>query len=112
MAKPVQKNCTHLTASRLIKEVTDCLGKIPDHRPNNCQNGIPFGNFAKSAFAMMQMKMPSMLRFDSERADPIRAHNLETLFDVTDARVPCDTRMREVIDPISPHWFQKPYKSS
>ena len=23
---------------------------------------------------------------------------------------PCDTRMREVIDPISPHWFQKPYK--
>ena len=110
MAKPVQKNCTYLTAKHLIKEVTDCLGKIPDHRPNNCQNGIPFGNFAKSAFAMMQMKMPSMLRFDSERADPIRAHNLETLFDVTDARVPSDTRMREVLDTVSPHWLQKPYK--
>ena len=83
MAKPVQKNCTHLTASHLIKEITDCLGEIPDHRPNHCKNGIPFGNFAKSAFAMMQMKMPSMLRFDNEREDPVRAHNLETMFDVT-----------------------------
>ena len=87
MAKPVQKSCTHLTASHLIKEVTDCLGEIPDHRPNHCVNGIPFGNFPKSAFAMMQMKIPSMLRFDSERADPTRAHNLETLFDVVKGRV-------------------------
>ncbi len=54
---------THLSASHLIKEVADCLGEIPDHRPNHCQNGIPFGNFAKSTFAMMQMKMSSMLRF-------------------------------------------------
>ncbi|AMO54481.1 hypothetical protein GZ77_04045 [Endozoicomonas montiporae] len=110
MAKPIQKNCTHLTASHLIKEVTDCLVDIPDHRPNHCKNGIPFGNFAKSAFAMMQMKMPSMLRFDSQREDPVQAHNLETLFDVVNGRVPSDTRMREVLDQLSPHWFQKPYK--
>lgn len=54
--------------------------------------------------------MPSMLRFDSARADPVRVHNLETLFDIIDGRVPCDTRMREVMDPVSPHWLQKPFK--
>ena len=59
---------------------------------------------------MMQMKMPSMLRFDEERQDPVQAHNLETLFDVTNARVPCDSHMREVLDPIPPRHFQKPYK--
>lgn len=110
MAKPAQKICPHLTASSLIKIVTDCLDEIPDHRPNRCKDGIPFGNFPKSAYAMMQMKTASMLRFDNERADPVRVHNLENLFDVTDGRVPCDTRMREVIDPVSPDWFQKPYK--
>ena len=110
MAKPAQKICPHLTASSLIKIVTDCLDEIPDHRPNRCKDGIPFGNFPKSAYAMMQMKTASMLRFDNERADPVRVHNLENLFDVTDGRVPCDTRMREVMDPVSPHWLQKPYK--
>ena len=70
MAKPVQKNCTHLTASNLIKQVTDCLGEITDHRPNHYKNGITFGNFAKPAFAMIQMKIPSMLRFDNEWEAP------------------------------------------
>lgn len=109
MSAPVQ-NCTSLTARYLIQDVTDCLGNIPDHRPNHCQNGIPFGNFPKSAYAMFQMKMPSMLRFDNGRQDPVQAHNLETLFDVTNARVPCDTYLREMLDPIAPEWFRKPYK--
>ncbi len=93
------QNSTSLTARYLIKDVTDCLGNITDHRPNKCKNGIPFGNFPKSAFAMFQMKIPFLLRFDTGRQDPVLAHNLGTLFDVTDARVPCDTYMREVLDP-------------
>ncbi|MGB1271617.1 MAG: transposase [Endozoicomonas sp.] len=104
------QNSTSLTARYLVRDVTDCLGSIPDHRPNHCQNGIPFGNFPKSAYAMFQMKMPSMLRFDQGRQDPVQAHNLETLFDITEARVPCDTYLREVLDPVSPEWFRKPYK--
>jgi len=110
MAAPVQNNCACLTARHLVREVTDCLAEIPDPRPNHCQNGIPFGNFPKCGYAMFQMKMPSMLRFDQERQDPVQAHNLETLFDVINGRVPCDTYLREVLDPISPHYFQRPYK--
>ena len=110
MSVPIVKNSTSLIASHLIKDVTDCLEDIPDHRPNQCQNGIPFGNFAKSAFAMLQMKMPSMLRFDKGRQEPAQRHNLKTLFNVTNERVPCDTYMRKVLDPISPKSFQKPYK--
>ena len=110
MATPVQKNCTNLTARHLVREVTDCLAEIPDSRPNHCKNGIPFGNFPKCAYAMLQMKMPSMLRFDQERLEPTQAHNLETLFDVIDGRAPCDTYLREVLDPIPPHYFQRPYK--
>lgn len=59
---------------------------------------------------MFQMKMPSILRFDQGRQDPVQTHNLETLFNVKDARVPCDTYMRDVLDPISPKSFQTPYK--
>ncbi len=109
MATPI-KRCSCLSAKNLIKTITDCLENIPDHRTNNCHNGIPFGNFPKCAFAMMQMKISSLLRFDKEREEPVRIHNLQHLFDVKEGRVPCDTHMRTVLDPVSPCWFQKPYK--
>jgi len=91
-------NSASLAARRLVRDVTDCPDKIPDHRPNRCQNGIPFGNFTKSAFAMFQMKMSSLLQFDTSRQEPVQAHNLETLFDATGARSPCDTHMRSIRD--------------
>ena len=90
----------HLNAKNLIEQVCNCFDDIPDHRPNHCPNGIPFPNFAKSAFAMLHQKYDSLLSFDTDRAEPVLAHNLETMYHVKDAKVPCDTRMREVLDPI------------
>ena len=100
----------HLNAKNLIEQACKCFDDIPDHRPNHCVNGIPFPNFAKSAFAMMHQKYDSLLTFDSDRADPVLAHNLETLYHVQDQKVPCDTHMRAVLDPVEPAQLRKPFK--
>ena len=100
----------HLNARNLIEQVCKCFDDIPDHRPNHCVNGIPFPNFAKSAFAMMHQKYDSLLSFDTDLVDPVLAHNLKTLYHVQDQKVPCATRMREVLDPIEPAHFRKPFK--
>ena len=49
-----------------------------------------------SAVAMFSLKDPSLLAFDARRND----ENLKNLFGIQ--HVPCDTRMREVLDPVDP----------
>ncbi len=53
-----------------------------------------------SAFAMFSLKSPSLLAFDKERAEG----NLATIYGIE--RVPCDTHMREILDPVSPEWLR------
>ena len=69
----------HLNAKNLIEQACRYFDEIPDHKPNRCANGIPFSNFATSAFAMTHQKYDSLLSFDSDRADPVLAHNLFSL---------------------------------
>ena len=104
------KYSKHFNAKNLITQVCECLDEIPDHRSRHRSDGIPFPNFAKSAFAMMHQKYPSLLEFDTDHNDPVRCHNLETLYHVQDGQVPCDTHMREMLDPIDPTQFRKPFK--
>jgi Transposase DDE domain len=49
-----------------------------------------------SAFAMFSLKAPSLLAFDKQRAEG----NLKTIYGIE--RAPCDTRMRERLDPVAP----------
>jgi len=58
-----------------------------------------------SAFAMFSLKAPSLLAFDKERAEG----NLHTIYGI--ARVPCDTPMREILDPVSPKWLRPVFRS-
>jgi len=58
-----------------------------------------------SAFAMFSLKSPSRLAFDKERTEG----NLERIYGIE--RVPCDTHMRERLDPISPASLQPLFKS-
>jgi len=53
-----------------------------------------------SALAMFSMKYSSLLKFDEERNKEVIKHNLQTLYGVK--KVPCDTQMREIIDPVNP----------
>jgi hypothetical protein len=58
-----------------------------------------------SAFAMFSLKAPSLLAFDKERAEG----NLHTIYGIQ--RVPCDTYMRERLDPLAPKWLRPVFKS-
>ena len=57
-----------------------------------------------SAFAMFSLKSPSLLAFDKERAEG----NLGTIYGIE--RVPCDTHMREILDPVSPESLRPLFK--
>ena len=54
---------------------------------------------------MFSLKAPSLLAFDKERAEG----NLHTIYGI--AQVPCDTHMREILDPISPKWLRPVFTS-
>lgn len=57
---------------------------------------IPLTDALRSAFAMFSLQSPSLMAFDKQRAEG----NLETIYGIP--RAPCDTRMRERLDPVSP----------
>jgi hypothetical protein len=57
-----------------------------------------------SAFAMFSLTSPSLLAFDKERAEG----NLKTIYGIE--RVPCDTHMREILDPVSPESLRPLFK--
>jgi hypothetical protein len=68
--------------------------KLPDAR-----SGVPtisMADAAMSAFAMFSLKDPSLLAFDKRRDD----QNLESLYKIK--RVPSDTQMRVILDPLPP----------
>jgi hypothetical protein len=57
---------------------------------------IPLPDALMSAFALFSLKSPSLLAFDKERTED----NLHRVYGIT--RVPCDTAMREILDPVEP----------
>src|SRR3954453_23227551 len=84
----------HLSADALFRLVRSGFATIPDSR---CDDGdISLTDALMSAFAMFSLKSPSLLAFDKERAEG----NLHTIYGME--RVPCDTRMGEILDPVSP----------
>ena len=76
---------------------------IPDYRPPDAE--IALTDALMSAFAMFSLKAPSLLAFDKERAEG----NLHTIYGIE--RVPCDTHMREILDPVSPKVLRPVFKS-
>jgi len=97
------KGRKHLSADALFRLVQTGFDTIADHRPADAEISLP--DALMSAFAMFSLKLPSLLAFDKERAEG----NLETLYGI--ARVPCDTHMREILDPVSPVSLRPVFKS-
>jgi len=93
----------HLSADALFRLVHSGFASLPDYRVGDVE--IAFTDALMSAFAMFSLKAPSLLAFDKERAEG----NLHTIYGIQ--RVPCDTRMREILDPISPKWLRPAFKS-
>src|SRR3989449_11294379 len=93
-----RKERKHLSADALFGLMRSGFANIPDHRSDDA--GLPFTDALMSAFAMFSLKSPSLLAFDKQRAEG----NLSTIYGIE--RVPCDTHMREILDPVSPEWLR------
>src|SRR6266446_4687985 len=88
------KGRKYLSADALFRLVRDGFASILDDRAD--EPGISLTDALMSAFAMFSLKSPSLLAFDKERVEG----NLQTIYGI--AHAPCDTYMRELIDPVSP----------
>jgi hypothetical protein len=96
------KGRKHLSADALFHLVQNGFDNIPDHRLADTE--IALTDALMSAFAMFSLKAPSLLAFDKERAEG----NLETIYGIE--RVPCDTHMREILDPVFPEALRPVFK--
>src|SRR6266481_37948 len=103
MASVALKVRKHLSADALFRLVHTGFDHIPDYRPADVEIALP--DVLMSAFAMFSLKAPSLLAFDKERIEG----NLHTIYGIQ--RVPCDTYMREILDPVSPTWLRPVFTS-
>jgi hypothetical protein len=94
MSRGVPKGRKHLCADALFRLLHAHFATIADDGVDEVE--IPLDDALMSAFAMFSLKAPSLLAFDKQRADG----NLQTIYGIE--RVPCDTRMRERLDPVAP----------
>jgi len=94
MARVAPKGRKHLSADALFAQVRCRFETMPDHRLSNPE--IPLPDALMAAFALYSLKAPSLLAFDHQRTEG----NLHTSFGIE--RVPCDTAMREILDPVAP----------
>jgi Transposase DDE domain len=84
----------HLSADAILGLLRTGFSALPDHRLG--KPDIPLPDALMSAFALFSLKSPSLLAFDKERTED----NLHRVYGIT--RVPCDTAMREILDPVEP----------
>jgi hypothetical protein len=93
----------YLSADALFRLVQSGFASLPDYRVGDTE--IALADALMSAFAMFSLKAPSLLAFDKERAEG----NLHTIYGIE--RVPCDTYMRDILDPVSPKVLRPVFKS-
>ena len=94
MSVVAPKGRKHLCADALFRLLHEHFATIVDDDVD--EGEIPLDDTLMSAFAMFSLKAPSLLAFDKQRTEG----NLKTIYGI--ARAPCDTRMRERLDPVAP----------
>jgi len=92
----------HLSADALLSKLRSGLGDMTDHRSGDVD--ISLSDALMSAFAMFSLKAPSLLAFDKERTED----NLQRVYGLE--HVPCDTSMREILDPVDPESLRPLFK--
>src|SRR5262252_9651219 len=102
MGMVVPKVRKQLGADALLRSIQAVFSHIPDHRQGDAE--IPLGDALMSTFAMFSLKSPSLLAFDKVRAED----NLQSIYGI--GRGPCDTSMREILDPVAPEHGRPAFK--
>jgi DDE family transposase len=97
------KERKYLCADALFRLVRSGFANIADDRYGDAE--ISLTDTLMSAFAMFSLKSPSLLAFDKQRVEG----NLGTIYGIE--RVPCDTHMRERLDPVSPESLRPSFTS-
>jgi hypothetical protein len=86
----------NLSADSLFGLIRSRFGSLTDPRSGEVE--IPLDDALMSALAMFALKDPSLLAFDHRRRDP--TDNFRTISGIN--HVPCDSQMRDILDPIDP----------
>jgi hypothetical protein len=92
----------YLSADALFASLRKAFSTLCDHRAGTPD--IALSDALMSAFALFSLKSPSLLAFDKERAED----NLHQIYGIQ--RVPCDTSMREILDPVEPESLRPVFK--
>jgi DDE family transposase len=92
----------HLSADALLGLLRSGFADLADHRSG--RPDISLTDALMSAFALFALKSPSLLAFDQERTEG----NLHRVYGIE--RVPCDTAMREILDPVAPESLRPFFK--
>ncbi len=109
MSRQTQKTSSvtirrHLNADALFQSIYTEFSNIPDHRSGDITISLP--DALMSGFAMFSLKDPSLLAFEERRNN--EDSNLNSIFKIN--RVPSDTQMRTIIDPIDPTCFRSAFR--
>jgi hypothetical protein len=91
-----------LSADALLGLLRSGFAALADHRPGTPD--ISLTDALMAAFALFSLKSPSLLACDKERTEG----NLQRVFGLE--RVPCDTAMREILDPVDPESLRPLFK--
>jgi hypothetical protein len=88
----------YLSADALFGLLRTGFADIADHRPGTPDMALK--DALMSAFALFSLQSPSLLAFDQERT----AGNVQRGYGMK--RVPCDTAMRAILDPVKPTYLR------
>lgn len=103
MALVAPRERKHLSADALLSVVRSGFAAVPDYRLSDTD--ISLTDALMAAFALFSLKSPSLLAFDKHRVEG----NVGTIYAID--RVPCDTQMREILDPVSPESVRPLFRS-
>ena len=103
MGMVIPKARKHLCADALLRSVQDVFCQLPDHRKGH--GAMPLSDALMSAFAMFSLQSPSLLAFAKVRGED----NLQSIYGI--GRVPCDTSMRKILDPVDPEHLRPVFKT-
>ena len=95
----------HLSAPGLLKTLRSCFQQVADQRSGKVE--IAWVDGLMSGLAVFGLKYPWLLKFDEEGQEESVRHNLSRLYGVE--RAPCDTQLREILDPLDPRQLRPAY---
>lgn len=95
-----------LSIQGLLARVRKEFEMIKEHRIKTISYKL--ADVLMSALAMFGLKYPSLLQFDQSGSNQTLRTNLKNLYGVS--RVPSDTQMREILDPVAPEAIRPAFR--